>query len=81
MTLNANTGGAGDQLDYSDLEVSLPRKASVTINARKGDVSVMGRDGDVQITNQKSDVNVTDINGKVDFFAAAQLRSRFAGFV
>jgi DUF4097 and DUF4098 domain-containing protein YvlB len=66
VTLNANTRGAGDHWVTSDLEVSIPRKASVSINARKGDVSVMGRDGDVQITNQKSDVNVTDVNGKLD---------------
>jgi DUF4097 and DUF4098 domain-containing protein YvlB len=66
LMLNANTRGAGDHWVTSDLEVSLPRKASVSINARRGDVSVLGRDGDVQITNQRSDVSVSDINGKVD---------------
>ena len=66
MMLNANTRGAGDHWVTSDLEVSLPRKASVSVNARRGDVSVMGRDGDIQITNQKSDVSVSDINGKID---------------
>ena len=66
VTLDANTRGAGDHWVTTDLEISIPRKASVSINARKGDVSVMGRDGDVQINNQKSDVNVTDINGKLE---------------
>jgi DUF4097 and DUF4098 domain-containing protein YvlB len=65
LILNANTKGAGDRWVTSDLEVSVPRKASVFINARRGDVSVLGRDGDVQITNQRSDVSVSDINGKV----------------
>ncbi|HEX4488500.1 MAG TPA: DUF4097 family beta strand repeat-containing protein [Terriglobales bacterium] len=66
VSLNAKTHGAGDHWVVADLEVSLPRKASVSINARRGDVSIMGRDGDVQVTNQKSDVSVSDINGKVD---------------
>ena len=66
LVLNANTRGAGDHWVTTDLEVALPRKASVSIMARRGDVSVMGRDGDVQINNQKSDVAVSDVNGKVD---------------
>ena len=66
VILNANTRGAGDHWVTTDLEISLPRKASVSINARRGDVSVLGRDGDIQITNQRSDVSVSDINGKVD---------------
>jgi len=66
LSLNANTHGAGDHWITSDLEISLPRKAALSINAHRGDVSIMGRDGDVQVTNQKSDVAISDINGRVD---------------
>ncbi len=66
LMLSANTRGAGDHWVTSDMEVSLPRKASVSINARRGDISVLGRDGDLQINSQRSEVSVSDINGKVD---------------
>jgi hypothetical protein len=64
VTLNANNQGAGDHWVMVDMDVSLPRKASVTISTR-GDVSVMGRDGDVQISGQHGEVSASDINGKV----------------
>jgi DUF4097 and DUF4098 domain-containing protein YvlB len=64
VSLNANTQGAGDHWIVTDLDVSLPRKASVVISTRRGDVSVMGRDGDADISNQRGDVSLSDINGK-----------------
>src|SRR3984893_15424326 len=65
VTLNANTQGAGDRAVTTDMDVSIPRKASVVIAARRGDVTVMGRDGDVDISSRHGDVAVSDINGKV----------------
>ncbi len=65
VTLNANTHGGGDHWVATDMDVSLPRKASVVISTRHGDTSVMGRDGDAEISNQHGDVSASDINGKV----------------
>jgi len=64
-TLNGNNQGAGDHGVAADLDVSLPRKAAVTVSTRYGDVSIVGRDGDVQISAQHNDTSVSDINGKV----------------
>jgi DUF4097 and DUF4098 domain-containing protein YvlB len=65
VTLNANNQGAGDHRVAEDLDISLPRKAPVSISTRSGDVSVLGRDGDVQVSAQHNEVSVSDINGKV----------------
>jgi DUF4097 and DUF4098 domain-containing protein YvlB len=66
VTLNANNQGAGEHHVSDDLDISLPRKAGVSVSTKSGDVSVLGRDGDVQITAQHNDVSASDINGKVD---------------
>jgi hypothetical protein len=66
ITINANTRGAGNHPVMADLNISLPRKAAVTIAAQRGDVNVMGRDGTVEIANQHGDVNVEDVNGDVN---------------
>jgi DUF4097 and DUF4098 domain-containing protein YvlB len=65
VTLNANTQAAGDHWIASDLTISLPRKAGVTVSSRRGDISVLGRDGDINLTSQRGDVTADDINGKV----------------
>ncbi len=65
VMLNANNQAAGDHGIATDLDITIPRKAPVTISTRNGDVSVVGRDGDVQISAQHDDVTATDINGKV----------------
>ena len=64
INLNANNQGAGDHKVTIDMDISLPRKAAVTISNR-GDASVIGRDGDLQIQSQKGEVSASDINGKV----------------
>jgi DUF4097 and DUF4098 domain-containing protein YvlB len=64
VTLNANTQAAGDHWVSTDLTISLPRKAAVTVSGRRGDVSVLGRDGDVTLSSQRGDVSADDINGK-----------------
>jgi Toastrack DUF4097/LiaI-LiaF-like transmembrane region len=65
VTINANTRGAGDHPVTVDMNVSLPRKAALTIAAQRGDVSVAGRDGNVEISSQRGDVAVADVNGNV----------------
>src|SRR5713226_4261624 len=65
VTLNANTQGAGDHSVTTDMDVNIPRKASVVITSHRGGVSVLGRDGDVEISSQGGDVATSDINGKV----------------
>ncbi len=66
VTINANTRGAGDHPVTVDMNISIPRKAAVTIAAQRGDVNVMGRDGTVEISNQRGDVSVDDVNGDVN---------------
>ena len=65
VTLNANTQGAGDHWVNSDLDIALPRKASIVASTTHGDVSIMGRDGNAEITSQNGDVSVTDLNGSL----------------
>jgi DUF4097 and DUF4098 domain-containing protein YvlB len=65
VSLNANTQSAGDHWVTTDMDVSIPRKASVVISTRRGDVSVLGRDGDANISSKHGDVSLADINGKV----------------
>src|SRR6266700_1562607 len=65
LTVDTNTHGAGNHWVSADLDIALPRKASVVISTRHGDVSIMGRDGNADITNQNGDVSVTDMNGNV----------------
>jgi DUF4097 and DUF4098 domain-containing protein YvlB len=63
VTLDANTKGAGDHWISTDLDVAMPRKATLTISSRHGDISVMGRDGNATVTSQDGDVAITDLNG------------------
>jgi len=63
VTLNANKKGAGDHWVSSDLDISVPRKASVVVSTSHGDISIMGRDGNADVTSQNGDVSVTDLNG------------------
>ena len=65
VTLDAKTEGAGDHPVESDLDISLPRKAAVTISSRRGDITLTGRDGDIDVTADHADATVEDVNGKV----------------
>ena len=65
VTVDAKAEAAGDHPVEVDLDISLPRKAQVTISSRRGDVNVTGRDGDIDISAQHSDTTVEDINGNV----------------
>ena len=63
VTLSANTQGAGDHWVSTDLDIALPRQASVVLSTKHGDVSVMGRGGNADVTSQSGDVSITDLNG------------------
>ncbi len=63
VTLDANTKGAGDHWINTDLDIAVPRKATLTISTRHGDISIMGRDGNAVVTSQDGDVSITDLNG------------------
>src|SRR6266496_1316137 len=65
LTLDAKAEAAGDHPVETDLDISLPRKAQVSINCRRGDVTVVGRDGTLDISAQHSDTTVEDVNGSV----------------
>ena len=65
VTLDAKADAAGDHPVVTDLDISLPRKAQVSIVSRHGDVNLSGRDGNVDIAAQHSDTNVEDVNGNV----------------
>src|SRR3984885_4598839 len=65
LTLDAKTEAAGDHPVESDLDISLPRKAQVSIISRRGDVNLSGRDGNIDISAQHSDTSVDDVNGNV----------------
>ncbi len=63
VTINANTQGSGEHGVTTDLTISVPKKAAVTISTRRGDVNVAGRDAPVDISNQHGEVTLADING------------------
>lgn len=65
ITINANPQGAGDHWVNTDLDIAVPRKASVVVSTKHGDVSIMGRDGNATVNSQNGDVSVTDLNGSV----------------
>ena len=65
VTLDAKTDEGGDHPVETDLDVSLPRRAAVTIIARRGDVNLVGRDGSVDISAQHGDTSVEDVTGSV----------------
>lgn len=66
VTIDANTRGAGDHWVSDDLDIAMPRKASVVLSTRHGDVSIMGRDGTAEISSKDGDVSVTDLNGSLN---------------
>jgi DUF4097 and DUF4098 domain-containing protein YvlB len=65
VTLDAKAEAAGDRAVETDLDISLPRKAAVSITSRRGDVELVGRDGNVDISTQHSDTSVEEVTGNV----------------
>ena len=65
VTLNANVEAAGDHPVETDLDISVPRKAAVTIGSRRGDVNVSGRSANIDIAAQHGDTSVDDVTANV----------------
>jgi DUF4097 and DUF4098 domain-containing protein YvlB len=65
VTVRANNSSVGDHSVSTDLDISIPRKASVVVSTHHGDVSIMGRDGNANVDSEGGDVAVTDVNGSV----------------
>jgi hypothetical protein len=65
VTVDAKAEAAGDHSVETDLDISVPRKASLTISSRRGDVNVSARTGNIEISAQHSDTTVDDITGNV----------------
>src|SRR3984893_9293763 len=65
VTLDAKADDAGDHPVETDLDISLPRKAQVSIVSRRGAVNLSGRDANVDIAAQHSDTSVEDVKGNV----------------
>jgi len=65
VTLDAKVEAAGDHPVETELDISLPRKASVSIVSKRGEVRVINREGDLQISSQRADTTAEDITGNV----------------
>jgi hypothetical protein len=65
VTLDAKIQAAGEHSIKSDLDITLPRKAPVSIVSRRGDVNVIGRDGNLDLGVQHGDIAVEDVTGNV----------------
>jgi len=65
VTVDARVEAAGDHPVDTDLDISLPSRAPVTIVSRHGDVTVTGRNGNVDISTQHSDTSIDEITGNV----------------
>jgi hypothetical protein len=65
VTLDARVEGAGDHPVETDLDISLPRKAPVSIISRRGDVNLVDRDGAIDVSAQHADTSIEDVTGNV----------------
>jgi hypothetical protein len=65
VTLDAKVEGAGDHPVETDLDISLPRKAPVSIVSRRGDVDLVGRDGAIDVSTQHGNTSIEDVTGNV----------------
>lgn len=58
--------GSGDSRVNLDLEISVPKKASLMIRGEKGDITVSGMEKPVSITTNNGDIEIRDTAGDVD---------------
>jgi DUF4097 and DUF4098 domain-containing protein YvlB len=66
VVLNANTNGAGEHGVQADMDIFVPRDATLDIASKRGDVTVNDRKADVKIALQHGDVAMNDIAGTVN---------------
>jgi DUF4097 and DUF4098 domain-containing protein YvlB len=65
VLLNANTNGAGDHAVQADMEIFVPRDATVDVASKRGDVTINDRKADVKVALQRGDVTLDEIGGSV----------------
>lgn len=65
VTVDAKVEGAGDHPVETDLDISVPRKAPVSVVSRHGDVTIVDRDANVDLSTQHGDTSVENITGNV----------------
>jgi DUF4097 and DUF4098 domain-containing protein YvlB len=63
VLLNANTNGAGEHGVESDLDVFVPRDATLDVASKRGDVTINDRKADVKVTLQHGDIALDSISG------------------
>ncbi len=63
VVLNANTNGAGEHGVQADMDIFVPRDATLDIASKRGDVTVNDRKADVKVSLQHGDVTLNDISG------------------
>jgi DUF4097 and DUF4098 domain-containing protein YvlB len=66
VVLNANTNGAGEHGVQADMDIFVPRDATLDIASKNGDVTVNERQADVKIALQHGDVSLNDLAGAAD---------------
>jgi DUF4097 and DUF4098 domain-containing protein YvlB len=66
VTVNANTTAAGQHGVSTDLEILIPKKASVDLSTRRGEVAVRDRVGAVKVSTAHGDVTLEDVDGNAD---------------
>ena len=63
VVLNANTNGAGEHGVQADMDIFVPRDATLDIASKNGDVTVNDRKADVKIALQHGDLTLNEIAG------------------
>jgi DUF4097 and DUF4098 domain-containing protein YvlB len=66
VVLNANTNGAGEHGVQDEMDIFVPRDATLDIKSKSGDVTVNDRKADVKVELQHGDVTLNDIAGAVN---------------
>jgi DUF4097 and DUF4098 domain-containing protein YvlB len=63
VLLNANTNGAGDHAVQADMDIFVPRDASVDVASKRGDVSISDRKADAKLAVQRGDITLSEVAG------------------
>ncbi len=66
VVLNANTNGAGEHGVQADMDIFVPRDATLDIAGKRGDVTVNDHTADVKVELQHGDVTANDLGGAVN---------------
>jgi len=66
IDVQANTEAAGQKGVALDMDVYVPMKADVDLNARRGDISVTQRTGDIKVNSQRGDVTLDQVTGNAN---------------